>query len=130
MSNETSEITTDGGGTRYLRDVPSETGKPLSIVNDVDRDGNPAGGHVCGRGIFVTFQNGPLGRGAERAEPNGAFVEDVIQVAIERLAFYQRGKFACTENNRALKHLTRALVELHERTKRREARGVEGTHAH
>ena len=46
-----------------------------------DKDGNPAGGVSSGRGFAISWQNGPLGRGVERREPNGAFVEDVIAAA-------------------------------------------------
>ena len=94
-------------------------------------DGNPAGGVVCGRGFTIAWQNGPLGRGEERKEPNGAFVEDVIAAALQRLEFYQTvgdGKFACAENEKAITSLMDALRELDNRTKRREAEGTEGTH--
>ena len=61
--------------------------------NDVDR--NPAGGVSSGRGFAISWQNGPLGRGNDRREPNGAFVEDVIQAVIGRISFYQKSKFQC-----------------------------------
>ena len=53
--------------------------------NDSDDDGNPAGGMVRGVGLFIQWQNGPLGRGDERREPNGAFVETVIAAAKQRI---------------------------------------------
>ena len=64
-----------------------------------------------------------------RREPNGAFVEDVINAAMGRLDFYQEGKFACAANEEALKHLLAARHALEERTAERLDRGVEGTHA-
>jgi hypothetical protein len=97
--------------------------------NEVDADGNPAGGHVYSRGVKIVWQNGPLGRGANRAEANGAFVETVIAEVKQRIEFYQRSKFACVENGIAIQHLSDALVALQERTRTRDARGVEGTHA-
>jgi hypothetical protein len=66
--------------------------------------------------------------GVAKRDPNGAFVEDVIAAAIDRIEFYQRGKFASDFNARALDHLTLALQELTARTADREARRVEGTH--
>lgn len=45
--------------------------------NRVDADGNPAGGSLSGKGLSIEWQDGPLGRGADRKEPNGAFVETV-----------------------------------------------------
>ena len=91
-------------------------------------DGNPAGGTTTGMGITIRWQDGPLGRGADRKEPNGAFVEGVIQAAVGRLQFYQASRFACRENALALTKLEEALLWLGARTQLREARGVEGTH--
>ena len=109
----------------------------------VDANGAPAGGVSSGLGFTVSWQNGPLGRGADRRDPNGAFVEDVIAAAVSRIRFYQygdtpddavsgppaKGKFWCEENAAALDHLRAALAALDSRTKSREARAVEGTHA-
>lgn len=89
---------------------------------------NPAGGVSCGRGFTISWQNGPLGRGDDREEPNGAFVETVIAAAKDRIEFYQKSKFACPENAAALLALEQALIYLNGRTKDRENRKVEGTH--
>lgn len=94
-----------------------------------DAAGNPCGGNTFGNGFAIGWQHGPLGRGAERKEPNGAFVEDVIRAAIDRLEYYQRGKFASHYNEGALGHLREACAILESRTADREARRVEGTHA-
>ena len=99
-----------------------------SCENRLDADGNPAGGHVRAPGLKINWQDGPLGRGPERREPNGAFVETVIEAARQRIAFYQNGKFACEENRQAIAHLDMALEVLNERTARREADNTEGTH--
>lgn len=92
-------------------------------------DGKPAGGYVLGTGISITWQDGPLGRGAERVEPNGAFVETVIRAAIQRIEHYQTLQFSCRENALAITKLEEALHWLGARTARREADGTEGTHA-
>lgn len=94
-----------------------------------DADGNPSGGVSFGKGFTISWQNGPLGRDTERKEPNGAFVEDVIQAVIGRIHFYQQGKFNCQDNAEALVHLHKAAAALDNRTKSREQRQVEGTHA-
>ncbi len=93
-----------------------------------DAAGNLTGGSTQGKGIDIVWQDGPLGRGAERKEPNGAFVEGVVQAAIGRIQFYQASPFACRENAIALTHLETALLWLNKRTQDREERGVEGTH--
>ena len=93
-----------------------------------DEDGNPAGGHTSGTGFNIEWQNGPLGRGKDRKNPNGAFVEGVIQAAAGRLQFYQESKFKCARNAAVLDHLKAALKLLNERTADREERRVEGTH--
>jgi len=102
-----------------------------SIVgkHDVDENGMPAGGHTTGRGIEIQWQNGPLGRGKDRKEPNGAFVEGVIAAAIDRIQWYQASKFKCRENSLAITKLEEALLWLQWRTMQREQRQVEGTHA-
>lgn len=92
-----------------------------------DENGNPGGGCTYGIGVSIIWQKGPLGRGAERKEPTGAFVEDVIWAAIDRLEYYQDSPFACDENEKAINHLNAARNRLTERTADREARGVEGT---
>ena len=97
--------------------------------HDVDGDGNPSGGRTHGIGIEIVWQNGPLGRGADRKEPNGAFVEGVIQAALDRLEFYQASKFKCRENALAITKLEEALHWCQHRTMNREMREVEGTHA-
>lgn len=96
--------------------------------NILDSEGKPAGGYVEGVGLRIDWQNGPLGRGEERLEPNGAFVETVIAAAIQRIEFYQSGEFKCRENAIAITKLEEALLWLNYRTQKREQRGVEGTH--
>lgn len=94
-----------------------------------DTDGNPAGGHTFGRGFAIAWQNGPLGRGDDRKDPNGAFVETIIAAARDRLDFYQQGKFNSDYNATAITHLDAALRALNQRTIDREKRDVEGTHS-
>lgn len=105
--------------------------KNCTIKNEVNRDGNPTGGSVSGIGLSINWQDGPLGRGLDKREFNGAFVETVISAALQRIEFYQEasdGKFKCRENAIAITKLQEALFWLEYRTKQREDRGVEGTH--
>jgi hypothetical protein len=88
----------------------------------------PAGGFVSGTGLDIRWQNGPLGTGEDRIEPNGAFVETVIAAAKQRIEAYQDSPFACEENAKAIDSLEVALEWLAYRSAKREARGVEGTH--
>ena len=96
--------------------------------NQNDKNGNPTGGVVTGVGLRIEWQNGPLGRGEERKEPNGAFVETVIDAARQRIQFYQDSKFNCRENAIAITKLEEALLWLNKRTADRDKRQVEGTH--
>lgn len=95
-------------------------------LNDIA--GNPAGGRTTGTGIAIDWQNGPLGTGPDRIEPNGAFVEGVLAAALGRLEYYQQGRFRCSENAEAMNHIVAALHALDSRTRARVERGVEGTH--
>lgn len=96
--------------------------------NISDDLGRPAGGSAAGTGFQVSWQNGPLAVDGERRDPNGAFVETLIDVVIKRIEFYQESEFHCINNAVALGHLYAAAEVLAERTRDRERRGVEGTH--
>lgn len=100
----------------------------ITIYNDVDEEGRPAGGYVTGPGLQITWQKGPIVVDGERTESNGCFVETVIAAALQRLEHYQGSKFRCRENALAITKLDEALHWLNARTADREARGVEGTH--
>ena len=93
-----------------------------------EANGNPAGGQTFGPGLCIAWQNGPLAVDGQRKEPNGCFVETVIEAAIQRLEFYQQSKFRSDYNEQAIRHLCHARSALEERTWNRETRGVEGTH--
>ena len=93
-----------------------------------DLEGRPAGGKTYGLGIDISWQDGPLAVDGTRREPNGAFVEGVIEAALGRLEFYQDSPFKCRENALAITKLEEALHWCNHRTAKREARGVEGTH--
>lgn len=103
----------------------------ISSKHGLDAAGNPAGGRTIGVGICIDWQDGPLGRGPDRKDPSGAFVEGVLAAAIDRLEFYQttnNGKYRCRENSIAITKLEEALHWLDHRTANREARKVEGTY--
>lgn len=72
----------------------------------------------------IRFQNGPI----KEVGVNGITQEALLAVLIDRLECFQDSKWACDENAIALSHLRSARDALLERTKRRLARGVEGTH--
>ena len=91
-------------------------------------NGNPTGGFFKSVGIDITWQDGPLGRGVDRKEPNGAFVETVIEAALQRIQFYQQSPYSCRENAIAITKLEEALHWLNHRTAQREKRQVEGLH--
>jgi hypothetical protein len=95
-----------------------------------DTKGTPTGGVSYGKGFTISWQNGAIReQGSDPpGEPNGAFVEDVIQAVIGRIEYYQASKYACEENADALAALQLAATRLDDRTKAREARQVEGTH--
>lgn len=99
-----------------------------TAANHLDDEGRPAGGFVSGVGLRIDWQDGPLAVNGIRREPNGAFVETVIEAAKQRIEHYQTTQFHCEENARAVLHLEAALDVLNSRTARRVAAGIEGTH--
>ena len=117
------------GGEEPEGEVTMWERNPLEAENVLNADGNPSGGFATGNGLEIRWQDGPLGR--EPATPNGAFVDDVIEAARQRIEFYQKaagGKFACRENALAITKLEEALHWLYARRMERERRGVQGTH--
>src|SRR3990167_7171780 len=102
----------------------------LDAENVLGGGGNPTGGSVRGMGIEIHWQDRPLGRDP-LVHPNGAFVDDVIEAARQRLEFFQKaanGKYACRENALAITKLEEASHWLYARRVEREKRKVQGTH--
>jgi hypothetical protein len=101
----------------------------LQISNKINMYGNPTGGSVTGPGLSISWQDGPLGRPPKPA--TGAFIEDVLESARQRLEFYQTAngkKYGCRENALAITHLEEAMHWLLVRRLDRERRGVQGLH--
>jgi len=72
--------------------------------------------------INIKFQEGTVLENGV----NGAQIEDVIEVLIERLQGFQKGKFSCRENALAITKLQEARMWLEEHTRNRRKQGVEG----
>lgn len=117
----------------------------IEAINSFDSDGNPTGGEVYLKvtkqgdsefpAMVINWQDGPRGfvGGTEvetphLADPNGAFVEDVIWAAIQRLEFFNESKYRCRENSLAITKLEEALFILKDRQLSRSERNVEGKH--
>lgn len=101
----------------------------------VDNAGNPTGGVTSMRspgaqssdlefGILVNWQDGIVGPEGQ----NGAFIEDVLEAARQRLLFFNSTKFRCRENSLAITKIEEALQWLDWRTRSRLAEGVENTY--
>jgi len=132
-----------GADTDCVKTVKRTT-KTLIVLNDnsryrkqkrktmlkffTDENGNTDGGVTQDVGFTISWQRGPLRVGEELIPQNGAFVEDVIQAALDRLVYYQTTKFKCSENQHAITSLRDALAFLKSRTTRRKEEGFEGTH--
>jgi len=58
---------------------------------------------------------------------HGTTLEEMLRVSIERLK-YLNERFSCRENALAITKMQEALMWLNERTRERQARGVEGKH--
>ncbi len=74
---------------------------------------------------FIGFQNGPV----KENGVNGVTDEALMAILIDRLEGFQAGKYASDENAETLHRMKMALASAQLRTKRRQARGVEGTMA-
>ena len=74
----------------------------------------------------IRWQDGPVNRDAGE-QPNGAFVEDVLEVCKLRLKAYQDSPFSCQENENAISFIEGAIGELNRRMDDRASGGVLGT---
>lgn len=70
----------------------------------------------------ITWQDGPI----KTWGVNGAQMEDVLDVLIERLRGFQSGPFPCAENAQALIKLVEAKEWLDKRAQLRREQNVEG----
>lgn len=61
----------------------------------------------------IQFHSGPMDAG-----PQGVFLEDLMNVCITRLIGFQKGPYACIENQRAIASLENAIAQLNLRTNR------------
>ena len=114
-------------------DILNRNGEKIGTAEHLtDENGNPAGGVTRLRGIEIHWQAGPLVQSdGTRTEPTGAFVEDVIIAAVDRVQFYQgvnEGRFACRQNEKVITKLEEGLHWQYDRTDERNRRGVEGSH--
>ena len=60
--------------------------------------------------MSIAWQQGPVGDFFENK--NGATMEDLIQVLIDRLSYYQASSTACRENALAITKLEEAMLWL------------------
>lgn len=72
--------------------------------------------------INITFQQGPI----QEVGVNGAHIEDVIDLVIDRLRGFNEGPYRCRENSLAITALEEANLWLLKRTLNRIEQGVEG----
>lgn len=106
-----SEFTTDGAGnptggtTKMHLPYPEDSGSTRLV-------------------LLVHYQDGIVGEDGQ----TGAFVEDVLEVARQRLQFFQTSKFRCRENAIALTKIEEALQWLDWHIRQRLIRGVENTY--
>lgn len=103
----------------YVRDEPGAG----NACHDYQIQCRPADANGDVRFQSVVFQNGPI----QEAGVNGVSNEALLAIVEDRLAGFQSGKFATSENGCALSCVRCAMDVLHKRTKDRMARGVEGT---
>jgi hypothetical protein len=117
-----------------MRQITDHVGNPVNdklTVTAVDGPGPGGASHLyqisgppgamMGK-LAINFQHGPIAE----VGINGVTQEALLAVVIDRLQSFQKGAFACYENQSALMHCRAALDVLHARTRDRVARGVEG----
>ena len=113
----------------------------LNDVYAVDEKGNGGANHryiICKRdellwtngnnsiGVLedISFQNGPR---KEKDSINGILDVDLLEIVKHRLECFQEGEFSSQYNERALHHITEALIWMNKRVEDRITRNVLGT---
>ena len=107
-------------GHRYLK----EDGNVDWLATDAARKLHPI--YIDHEVNMISFriQNGPIKENG--GKPNGCQVDTLIHAAKEIIDELNK-EYPSPYNDTAIKHLILALSQLEQRTKDREARGVEGT---
>ena len=104
----------------HVVDEPGPGGANHSYKVTIPHWVNEAGPVVV---VMLDFQNGAI----QEVGVNGLTHEVLLAILIDRLEAFQRGPYKCAENGAALESLESSLRWLHQRTRKREERGVEGT---
>lgn len=104
---------------------------PIRCSNSQDVHGNPTSGYAHSVGMCIAWQDGPRGKNPDGTlgPATGAFVEDALVAAKQRLEYFQQSKFACEENQSAIDSIALAIDHLARRAATRRERGVLGQHA-
>ena len=100
----------------------------IEFINETDDDDNPAGGRVEGLRVpylLAGWARQPRSRRRSSRRLRRGRAGGKI---INRMEFYQGGKFACEENDSALRSLWAAYTSMMDRRRDREKRGVLGRH--
>lgn len=111
----------------------------LRALNVTDEAGNPTAGQVQlitgapdsdnTEVLRIIWQSAPRGKAdGTLAAPNGAFIEDVLWAALQRLEFFQDSKYRDRGNALAITKIEEALQALKNRQLERSYRNVEGKH--
>ena len=120
---------------KTMRELTSHKVNPANDLLMVEVLDGPGAGGACheysittppphGVQTLIKFQNGPIAE----AGVNGLTHEALLAILIDRLEHFQAGPYANDYNAAALAHLQSAAGCLHDRTRERMARSVEGTH--
>lgn len=114
-----------------MREISSHKVNPANDVLSVHALDGPGPGGASHRYdiggpsfvVHIDFQDGAIAE----AGVNGLTHEALLAILIDRLEGFQTGPYANDYNGAALDHLRSAAGCLHDRTRERMARAVEGT---
>ena len=99
-------------------DEPGAGGAHHEYLIDLKGGAPQRGGYA----FRLSFQNGPVAE----AGINGITEEALLAILLDRLRSFQSGPYPCRENALALTNIELGLIWLQQRTRNRQARGVEG----
>ena len=112
-----------GGTEKYTQIVSGKMNKKYHAYHNYEIWAY-GGGREAAQVASIYFQEGPI----KEVGVNGCSNEDLLAIVADRLECFQKGKFPCVHNAKALACVHAALLHLNDRTMDREKRGVEGQH--
>lgn len=93
------------------------------VISGLNMSTNPEAPEGLGNELTIYFQNGIV----PEVGLNGVTPEILLEILVDRFKLFQKGNFACPENEKAIVGMEQAIDAIRSRIKERLSRGVLNT---